>query len=335
MSKKLRSFLPILVVLGLVGITAVLVLRSRPVDYPGIAFSNGRIEAQSIDVATRYGARIQAISVEEGQMVAAGDVLAELDMGDLAASLTGAQANVRASEQKKDAAAATVVQAQAALDLANRELARAERLVKDHAVSESRRDQALNAQQAAAAQLDAAQKTLAGVTESIGVAQAEVARLTDLLADQQLKAPRAARVLYRLVEPGEVVAAGGKVVTLLDLTDVYMSIFLPAEAAGKLHIGAQARIMVDALPGVAIPAFVSYVSPQAQFTPRQVETRTEREKLTFRVKVRVPAVLLQKHMDAVKTGVPGMAYVKVDPNAPWPAFLQGDPQLLKDVEAQP
>ena len=170
MSAKLRSLLPILVVLGLVGITAVLVLRSRPVDYPGIAFSNGRIEAQSIDVATRYGARIRAISVEEGQMVAAGDVLAELDMGDLAASLTGAQANVRASQQKKDAAAATVVQAQAALDLANRELARAERLVKDHAVSESRRDQALNAQQAAAAQLDAAQRTLAGATESIGVA---------------------------------------------------------------------------------------------------------------------------------------------------------------------
>lgn len=335
MKTKLRSALPLIAVAVVMAATLFMALRNRQPDYPGIAYSNGRIEAQSIDVATRYGGRVNAVTVEEGQMVSAGEVIAELDLSDLAASLTGAEANVRASEQKKQAAAAGVTQAQAALDLANREFARYDRLIKDHAVSESRRDQALNAQQAAAAQLDVAEKNLASATEAISVAQAEVARLKDLLDDQQLRAPEAGRVLYRLVEPGEVVGAGGKVVTLLDLRDVYMSIFLPASAAGKLRIGADARIMVDALPDKAIPAYVSYVSPEAQFTPRQVETRTEREKLTFRVKVRVPERLLEKHIDAVKTGVPGIAYVKTDPAAPWPAFLRGDPALLDELKQQP
>lgn len=335
MKKKLRLLLPVALAV-FVGAAGYVAINSRTTTYPGVASSNGRIEGQSIDVATRYGGRIKAVPVEEGQMVAAGDVVAELDLGDIAASLAGAQANVRASEQKRDAAAADVTQAQSAFDLAVRELARAEQLVKDHAVSESRRDQAVNARQAAASQLEVAQRNLASATEAIGVAQADVARLTDMLGDQQLKAPRASRVLYRLVEPGEVLGAGGKAVTLLDLTDVYMSIFLPVEAAGRLHIGSEARILLDALPNRPIPAFVSFVSPEAQFTPRQVETKTEREKLTFRVKVRIPAVLLQNHIDVVKTGLPGLAYVKTDPAAPWPEFLKGDADLLKEIQqAQP
>jgi hypothetical protein len=95
-------------------------------------------------------------------------------------------------------------------------------------------------------------------------------------------------VLYRLTEVGEVVAAGGKALTLVNLGDVYMEIFLPSEQAARLKIGAEARITVDYAPGRAAAGYVSFVSPEAQFTPKQVETRSEREKLMFRVKIRIP-----------------------------------------------
>ena len=304
-------------------------------DLEGIAYGNGRIEAQSIDIATRHGGRVLSVPVEEGQMVEAGDIIAELDLRDLAASLAGAEANVRASIQKKDAAASTVAQAESARTLADKEFARADELARDKAVSESRRDQAFNAKQSAEAQLAAAKQNLASAEESIEVAESEVARLKDLLTDQHLKASRKGRVLYKLVEPGEVMSAGGKAVTLLDLTDVYMTIFLPTETVGKLRLGEEARILLDAVPNTPIPAYISYISPEAQFTPRQVETRTEREKLTFRVKVRIPPELLAKYIDHVKTGLPGMAYIKSDKDRDWPTRLQGDPAILKDIKAAP
>jgi HlyD family secretion protein len=142
------------------------------------------------------------------------------------------------------------------------------------------------------------------------------------IADGTLKAPRLGRVQYRLAEPGEVLAAGGKVLTLLDLTDVYLTLFLPETVAGRVALGAEARLVLDAVPNLVIPAQVSFVAAKSQFTPKAVETRTEREKLMFRVKVQIPPDLLRQHLSQVKTGLPGVAYVRLDPNAPWPAALQ-------------
>ena len=107
-----------------------------------------------------------------------------------------------------------------------------------------------------------------------------------------LKSPIAGRVLYRLAEPGEVLAAGGKVLTVLELTDVYMTIFLPTALAGRIAVGSEARIVLDAVPQYVIPATISFVAARAQFTPKDVETRTEREKLMFRIKVRIDPELL-------------------------------------------
>jgi HlyD family secretion protein len=295
-----------------------------------IAVSNGRIEAQTVDVATRSGGRVLSVLVEEGQMVEAGEVVATLDLQHLAAALEGAKANVRSAIQQQEEAASRVKEVESALELARKEYARYSQLVKDGAISKSRNDQIFSQKQTAEASLEAAKQRLQASKGSVEAAEAEVKRQEELLSDQYLKAPRAGRVLYKLVEPGEVVPSGGKVVTLLDLTDVYMTVFYPMEIAGKLRLGDEARIVVDALPDVIIPASVSYVSPEAQFTPRQIETKSEREKMTFRVKVRIPAPLLKKHLDAVKTGLPGVAYVRTQKDAPWPAFLSVRPDLLAD-----
>ncbi len=297
-----------------------------------IAISNGRVEAQTIDIATRSGGRVLTVPVEEGQMIEAGDIVATLDLQHLAAAVEGAKANVRSAIQQQEEAASRVKEAESALELARKEYARSSELVKDGAISKSRNDQMLNQKQTAQASLAAAEQRLQATKEAVEAAQAEVKRQEELLSDQNLKASRTGRVLYKLVEPGEVIPAGGKAVTLLDLTDVYMTVFYPTAVVGKLRLGDEARIKLDAFPDIVIPAHISYVSPEAQFTPREVETRSEREKMMFRVKVRVPAKLLRDHLDAVKTGLPGEAYVRTEKEAPWPDSLQITPELQSELK---
>ncbi len=165
---------------------------------------------------------------------------------------------------------------------------------------------------------------------AIEAANARIERLQAQMDDSELVAPRDGRVLYRLAESGEVLGAGGKVVTLLDLTDVFMTIFLPTADATLVDVGSEARILLDARPDLAIPARVSFVAARSQFTPREVETRTEREKLMFRVKVKIDPRLLEKYAERVKTGVPGAAYVQLDPEVDWPEYLQVSEELRID-----
>jgi HlyD family secretion protein len=119
-----------------------------------------------------------------------------------------------------------------------------------------------------------------------------------------------------------VLPPGGKVLTVVDPTDVYMYVFLPEALAGKVPLGAPARITLDALPEVVVPATVTFVADKAQFTPKDVETRAEREKLMFRVKVQIDAELVRGHEAMVKPGLPGVAYVQLDSAAQWPHYLQ-------------
>src|SRR5262249_42889584 len=138
------------------------------------------------------------------------------------------------------------------------------------------------------ASLAEAQAMLQTSLQGVEVARANAATIQTRIDDATLMSPVTGRVLYRLAEVGEVVAAGGKVLTLVNLEDIYMEIFLPSEQAASVKIGAEGRITVDYDPTRAIAGYVSFVSPEAQFTPKQVETRTEREKLMFRVKIQLP-----------------------------------------------
>ena len=117
-------------------------------------------------------------------------------------------------------------------------------------------------------------------------------------------------------------SAGGRILNLVDLGDVYMTFFLPTAQAGRVAIGANVRLVLDAAPQYVVPAKASFVADVAQFTPKTVETEEERQKLMFRVKAQISPDLLQKHIQNVKTGLPGMAYVQLDSQAEWPAFLQ-------------
>jgi HlyD family secretion protein len=129
-------------------------------------------------------------------------------------------------------------------------------------------------------------------------------------------------VQYRIAQPGEVVGAGGRVLNMIDFTDVYMTFFLPTKTVGQIAEGSDVRLVLDAFPQFVIPARITFIADVAQFTPKTVETAVEREKLMFRIKANIPVDVLRAHLKQVKTGLPGMAYVRLDPRKPWPAHLQ-------------
>jgi HlyD family secretion protein len=244
----------------------------------------------------------------------------------LQASLEKAQAQVKQAQRTLDEAHANVNQQQTQVLLAGQELARTQSLVKNGYATRELLDQRQQQVDGTNASLEAAKARVEQATHALDAARHEVDLLQVNIADNTLVAPRDGRIQYRIANIGEVLPAGGKVFTMLDLSSVYMDIFLPTADTGKAKIGGDARIVLDAYPNLAIPAKVSFISDQAQFTPKAVETKTERDKLMFRVRVRVDPDVLRAHRDAVKSGVPGVSYIRLDPNVAWPERLRANVQ---------
>lgn len=286
----------------------------------GIASGNGRIEATEIDIATKYQGRIAEILYREGDFLEADQVVARMDTKSLAAQLRQGKAAVEQARQAKNYTQALVKQRKSELLVARKDYERSQATYKSnmHAIAIRQLDHDRATMEAAAALLAEAEAQVLEAEAAINVSIAKAEEIEVNITDCTLKTPVRGRILYRLAEPGEVLGAGGKVLTVLDLTDVYMTIFLPAAQAGRVRIGAEARLVFDALPDITVPAKVSFIAPDAQFTPKEVETRTEREKLMFRIKVKIDPELLMEHLEKVKTGVPGVAYVRLDTSVEWP-----------------
>ncbi len=316
---------------------------------PGFASGNGRIEATDIDIATKIAGRIKDMLVDEGDFVTAGEVVGHMDVSVLeaqraaaVAQMEEAQINVQTAQSlvfqhqaEVAAAQALVAQREAERDAARRRLARSEILAPRGAMPQQTldddRDNFLGAEAAvsgeqanlAAAQaaVTAAQSQVIGARAAVEAARADIAAIQADIDDSTLRAPREGRVQYRVAQPGEVLPAGGKLLNMIDLGDVYMTFFLPTADAGRLRMDGEARLILDAFPQYVIPARISLVADVAQFTPKTVETAEERTKLMFRIKARIDPALLKEYIRGVKTGLPGVAYVRLDPTQPWPAAL--------------
>ena len=310
------------------GVAAWLIL-SKPALPPGFAGVNGRIEAKQVDIATKYPGRIKQVLADEGDTVDEGQVVATMDTEPLEAQLRNAEAKIREAEDNRRTAQAEVVVKRAELAYSDKQYKRSKELVVRGAVSEQERDIDLARMQTNQAALLGARAQEVRTQSAIDAATAEAERIKAEIKDSVLKAPIRGRVQNRLAEPGEVLPAGGKVLALVDLSDVYMYVFLPEPVAGKVALGAEARIVLDAAPEYPIRAVVSYVSPSAQFTPKSVETAEERHNLTFRVKLQLDKNRLRQFEPFVKVGIPGMGYVRLDNSAEWPPMLQ-----VKAVPAQ-
>ncbi|MDP2378086.1 HlyD family secretion protein [Reyranella sp.] len=315
----------------------------------GFASGNGRIEAVDIDISAKLPGRVKDILVNEGDFVTVGQVVANIDTRVLQAQLretravldqarigiVTARSHVEQRRAEKRAALALVAQRQTEVEAARKRVARSEELAPKGNTplqvlddDRARYEGAKAAASAAEAQLAASEAAI-GTAESqvIGAQAAHEAALATIeriqadIDDSALKAPRDGRIQYRVAQPGEVLGAGGKVLNMVDLGDVYMTFFLPTTAAGRLAIGSEVRLILDTAPQFVFPARVTFVADVAQFTPKTVETSSERLKLMFRIKANIDKALLDKNLGQVKTGLPGIAYVRTDPKLDWPANL--------------
>lgn len=288
----------------------------------GIAAGNGRIEAVQIDISTKYAGRVGDVLVREGDLVEPGQQLARVDISQLQARLHRSEAEIASAESLVAAANAQVTMSKAQLSLAEQELNRAATLLDRGHTSRETYDIQLTERDVAISALASAIANHTASERGVDAARAAAEEIETQIKDGTLISPVMGRVLYRLAEPGEVLGAGGKVLSLIDHGDIYMEIFLPSSQAHLVNVGSEARVKLDIVE-FGIPATVSFVSPESQFTPKQVETQTERDKLVFRVKVRIMPDLIRHNIERVKTGLRGVAYVHLDgtPDPDWSSLL--------------
>ena len=306
---------------------------------------NGRLEATEVNLAAKLAGRVEEVLVQEGDMITKGQPLVRMQVNTINAQMkqarakkqaaetnvAAAAAKVKVKESELQAAKATCEQKQASCDGAKKTYDRNSQLITSSSISQQEMDNTetayLNAKAALAAAkanvlqaeaaVNAAKAEESSRKADVEAAQADIERIQADLDDSLLISTVDGRVQYRIAEPGEVLSSGGRVLNLVDLTDVYMTFFAPEYIAGKIQIGAEVYLVLDALPKIPIPAKVTYVASVAQFTPKTVETQQERQKYMFRVKAHVDPTLLKKYIEYVKTGVPGMAWVKIRPDAQW------------------
>lgn len=288
----------------------------------GIVTGNGRIEADPIDIATKFAGRVLELRVDEGAKVTAGQVLAVMDTRDLEASLKKSEAQAEQAKKSISEAHALLNQQHSQVVLAQQEMDRAASLFKSGWVTKQVYDQRQQSLNSAKAGELAAEARVTEAEHALEAANHDSDLYRVNIADNTLVAPRDGRIAYRIANTGEVLGAGGKVFTMLDFGYVYMDVYLPTLDAGRVRIGNEARILLDAYPDHPIPAKVTFIADQAQFTPKMVETQTERDKLMFRVRVRIDPARSKAHADYVRSGLPGAAYILTDSKIEWPKRLK-------------
>ena len=333
----MKKFIIVLIVIAVAGLVVYAVKSYRDnaiYRNPAFASGNGRLEATEVYIATKLDGKVEQILVDEGDYVKKGQKLVQMQINVLNAELASAKAKIKVREAELASAKSTRKQKDSVFKNAESRYRRTKTLIEKNATAQQKYEDALAAYESAKAELDAARAAVQQAEANIAAAKADADRIQANIDDSTLLAPLDGRIQYKISEVGEVLSAGGKVLNLVDLSDVYLTFFLPEATAGKVSIGADVRLVMDAFPDTPIPAKVSYVANVAQFTPKTVETRIEREKLMFRIKAKIDPALLRKYIDLVKTGIPGVAWVRLDNRAEWPDFLKMPAALPKQLKEQ-
>ena len=317
-------------------------------DPEKFVMGNGRIEATEVTISAKLPGRIEKIYIEEGQLVTNGQKLVEMQTDELRADLQKAKAALAQAEAAVKVAESKISVREAELVAAQGTIAEKKSLLSGAQAKDKRfksavtgavpitdvedldatikmyKAQILTAEataKRAAVAVDSAKSNLEAAKADVEAQKAAIARIEVDIKDCTIVSKHDGRIQYRIAQLGEMVGSGAGILNLVDLTDVYMTLFIPETLIASIAQGAECRIVLDAVKGWAIPANISYISSIAQFTPKTVETEVEREKLMFRVRARIPAENLKKYIEYARTGLPGVAYVRLDPEAEWPEFL--------------
>ena len=291
--------------------------RKEALAHPKFYSGNGRLEATEVYISSKLAGRVEKVFVKEGDLVRPGQKLVQMQTNTLEAEKAAALANIKVREGELAMANAAVKQKESMLDGARKNYERQKTLLPTAATSQRNFDDVETEYKRAQADLEYAKANVITAAAQVETQKAELARIEANIDDSTLYATYDGRIQYLLAHEGEVLSAGGRAMNLVNLTDSYITFFLPTAVAGKIQMGAEVRIVFDALPAHSIRAKVTFIDPVAQFTPKSVETQVEREKLMFRIKANIDADKLRKYIKDVKTGIPGVAWVKVDPHADW------------------
>lgn len=319
--KNLRLLLAVLLVLACAAALLGWQWYSHRQDLPdGLARGNGRLEFTQVDVALKYPGRVTELLAREGDRVTVGQPLAREDQAEFLAQHAAARAQQAQAEAAIGRGEAELAARRAAARLASDELQHALTMRRQTLVSDMEVEQRRTAATAADAAVQGATKAVEEARHACEAAAAQVARVQTVLDDLTIHAPVAGRIEYRLAEPGTVLPGGGRLYTMLDPVDPYMTLFFPSAVAARLRVGDDARIMLDSLHG-ALPATVSFIAEEAQFTPKYVETTTERDQLVYRVKLRLTPDAQKRLGATLKAGMTGDGYVRTRADAAWPAAL--------------
>ncbi len=294
--------------------------------------ATGTIEAIEVDVASKVSGQVLDLAVDEGSRVRSGDLLAAVDHATADIQLRQAQAGVDLAEaqllllrngaRKEDIqqGEAALTQAEANLRVARDDAKRMRELAMTGSVTPKQKDDAEARLTVAEAQKNAAVEALDKLRrlarpEEIQAAEARLAQaraaadlLAKTIADCTIVAPAAGTVTHKAVEAGELVNPGSTVVTVSELDSVYVMIYLTEEEVGRVRLGDAADVMIDAWPGKAFPGQITYVSPEAEFTPKNVQTKEDRVKLVFGVKV-----VIENPEGLLKPGLPADALIRIAP----------------------
>ncbi|WP_156956377.1 HlyD family secretion protein [Stenoxybacter acetivorans] len=320
MQNKKRLLLIILAVIVPVLLAAAAIrenLRLKDRLPEGFSGSNGRLELRRMDVAALYPGRVVSIAAEEGTAVKKDDVLVVLSSEQSDSQVAAANAARQRAAETVARADAEIAAMQQQYKVAQMDWENTRRLKNDALVSAAELQRRQAAKDGAAAAVAAARAARAEAVSAVNQAQAQADAAGAANRDMQIRAPLDARVEYRIADVGNVVGAGSRVITLLDPTDLTLSVFLPTRTVGQLHLGDEARVVLDGIDAVW-QAKISFIAAEAQFTPKYVETVDERDKLMYRVKLRIPIDSAKPYTCLLKGGLTGNGYVRLDTKQVWP-----------------
>ena len=271
----------------------------------GYARTQGGVtQADAVIAAKKAQLQIALDNLNNTKALRKDDLVSIAELQQREQAYQAAKAEVLAAQAAKAQAAAGGTEAQAGIAEAQSGIAEAKAAVAE-----------------AQAGINQAQAGINQAQAGINQAQSQINRVKSIQSDMYVRAPQAGRVEYRIVEVGNVIAPGSKVVTLVDPNDVYLEIFLPTDSSNQVQIGSPARIVLDGIKAV-LPAKVSFVANQSQFTPKSVETKNEREKMMYRVKLSLDPQVASRYQTLLKGGMTAQGYVQLDPSKAWSKDLQ-------------
>jgi HlyD family secretion protein len=285
--------------------------------------ASGYVEATEVRVAPQVGGRLIEIGFAEGDRVARGAVLARLDTADAELALRRAEAerdqalaalrlleagaraeDIRQARAQADSAQADVQAAESELQAASADLQRFEALLQSHAGSRKQRDDAATRRDVAAARVTAARERtraaseavarlragaraqeIAGARARVAAAEAQIATLQKNITDAVLTSPVAGIVTAKLADAGEMLAPRSPVATIADIDHAWANVYVDEPVVPRLRLGQPVALVTDA--GQRLQGSITFISPKAEFTPRNVQTADERSKLVYRIKVTV------------------------------------------------